>query len=144
MSLKRQIIAILLLYVYSFFSIRWFLWGVKEYPLNNSAAKKRKKGQTFKEWFLYSRYREEIPKLLLILYFAIVVIHPFALALCIIFDCSHLALLHRFGTDIVKSLIVFLSVWEMAIHILFWQKDAGYAYDRWIPKKRGMRKRKKR
>ena len=68
MNFRRQIFVIVTSYLLSFLFIRGFLWGVKEYPLNNSARKKRKKGETFKEWFLYSRYRKEIPKILLILY----------------------------------------------------------------------------
>ena len=38
--------------------------------------KKRKKDMTFMEWLLYARCRKEIPRVMLLLYFVIVVIHP--------------------------------------------------------------------
>lgn len=63
--------AILLLYPLAFAIIRSNISGILDYQLNRSAMKKRKKGETVKEWFLYSRFREEIPKAILVLYFAI-------------------------------------------------------------------------
>ena len=71
MSLSSQLFCVLASFLMAFWIIRGFLLGIKEYPLNTSARKKRKKGQTFKEWFLYTRYREEIPKFFLVLYFLI-------------------------------------------------------------------------
>ena len=62
MDLERQILLVVIGYLLSFIYIRGFISGEKDYQLNTSAIKKRNKGQTFKEWFLYSRFREEIPK----------------------------------------------------------------------------------
>ena len=45
-----QIFVIIGLFLLSFWMIRWYLWGIKTYPLNNSAQKKRKKGETIREW----------------------------------------------------------------------------------------------
>ena len=79
MNLQVQIIILVLCWVLTFFSIRLELSNIIEYQLNKNAFKKRKKGMTFKEWFLYTRYREEIPKILLFLYFFIVIGHPLVL-----------------------------------------------------------------
>ena len=40
-----QLIGILLCWLLSFWIIRWYLWGIKIYPLNPSARKKRKKAK---------------------------------------------------------------------------------------------------
>jgi len=57
------------------FFIRWLFWGIIDFQINKKTRKERKKGLTFKEWFLYSRYREELPKLLIYLYFGVWISH---------------------------------------------------------------------
>ena len=141
MDLGGEIFVIVASYLLSFFSIRVFLWGVKEYPLNNSARKKRKKGETFKEWFLYSRYRKEIPKILLILYFVIVIIHPLILILCIIFN--YIDPSNKIGPELARGIFLFDGLWVVAIQLLFWQAKPGLKYERWLTKKGGNRKYKK-
>lgn len=59
-NVKDQLIAILLLYPVFFLYIRSFLSSEILYQLNNSAYKKRKKGQTFSEWLFYSRFLQQI------------------------------------------------------------------------------------
>ena len=65
----RQIIPISLCYILVFLYLRQFIAGAITYQLNLSARKKRRANQTFKEWILYTRYRNEIPNLFLIWYF---------------------------------------------------------------------------
>ena len=84
-TLPRMLLALGLAFLLAYFFYRGFLWGLKLYRLNNSAYKKIKKGETFKEWFLYSRYRDVIPKPLLAFYFFLLVLHATAFLICIIF-----------------------------------------------------------
>lgn len=138
MSLGGQIFVVIICYLLSFLYIRGFLEGIKYYQLNTSARKKRKKGQTFKEWLLYSRYREEIPKILLIGYFLIVAIHLLALISCIIFNL--IKPLDGFGHILAKGILMFDGLWMIIIQLLFWQAKPGFKYERWIKKKRGNKK----
>ena len=128
MDLKGEIFVIVASYLLSFYFIRGFLGGVKIYLLNNNARKKRNKGQTFKEWFLYSRYRKEIPKILLILYFVIVIIHPLILILCIIFN--YIDPSNEIGPELARGIFLFDGLWVFAIQLLFWQAKPGYKYER--------------
>lgn len=138
LSLGGQIFVVITCYLLSFLYIRGFLAGVKYYQLNNSAIKKRKKGETFKEWFLYSRYREEIPRILLIVYFVIVAIHPLVLISCIII--SFIKPLDGFGHTLAKGMFMFDGLWMIIIQLLFWQAKPDFKYERWIEKKRGNKK----
>lgn len=138
MSLSRQILVVILCYLLSFLFIRGFLWGVKGYLVNKSSRKKRKKGETLKDWFLYSRYRTEIPKILIILYFVIVGIHPFVILCCI--GCYILNLSQEVGTILAKATFWFDLSWFLAIQLLFWQAKPEFKYERWINKKGGNRK----
>lgn len=79
-----QLIGILLCWLLSFWIIRWYLRGIKIYPLNPSARKKRKKGETIREWFFYTRYRQEIPKFFLGLYFVVLIVNMAALLVWIV------------------------------------------------------------
>lgn len=132
----QQIIAIILCALLAFLTIRWYLWGIKTYPLNNSAQKKRKKGETIRERFLYTRYREEIPKFFLGLYFVIVFLHA---AVLIVWVIQHFVGPYPFfGHCMTVTLIVFDAVWMLLLRLMFWSRDGDMPYERWVPKKRGM------
>lgn len=132
----QQIIAIILCALLAFLTIRWYLWGIKTYPLNTSARKKRKKGETIREWFLYTRYREEIPKFFLGLYFVIVFLHA---AVLIVWVVQHFVGPYPFfGHCMTVTLIVFDAVWMLLLRLMFWSRDGDMPYERWVPKKRGM------
>ena len=137
----QQIIAIILCALLAFLTIRWYLWGIKTYPLNTSARKKRKKGETIREWFLYTRYREEIPKFFLGLYFVIVFLHA---AVLIVWVIQHFVGPYPFfGHCMTVTLIVFDAVWMLLLRLMFWSRDGSMPYERWAPKKRGMRPKRK-
>jgi len=65
-SFPYQILGILIGFLLEFLYARGFLNGIKCYQLNRNAYKKRKKGETFKEWLFYDRWKNEIPKIFLI------------------------------------------------------------------------------
>lgn len=138
MSLKNQILVIFLCFLLSFVFIRSFLSGIKRYQLNNSAYKKRKKGETFLEWLFYSRYKEEIPKILRVFYFAVLFVHLSCIIICLFLYMIKLPM--NIGGAIATATAVFDAVWMFVIKLLFWQpRRPGCAYKRWITKKRGQK-----
>lgn len=141
MSLKNQIVVILLCFLISFIYIRGFLYGIKRYQLNNSAYKKRKKGETFKEWLFYSRYKEEIPKILRVLYYSVLIIHPACLITCLFAYIITLPL--NIGRILATAIAGLDAAWMLVIALLFWSPGRDYAYERWITKKRGQKHNKK-
>ena len=138
MSLRNQIIVILLCFLISFFELRVFLYGIKRYQLNNSAYRKRKKGENFKEWLFYSRYKEEIPKILRTLYYSVLIIHPTCLIGCLFTSIILFPL--NIGEILAISTASFDVLWFLVISLLFWSPGRDYAYERWIAKKRGQKK----
>ncbi|MFR3237832.1 MAG: hypothetical protein ACLTOU_04840 [Acutalibacter sp.] len=143
MNLQVQIIILVLCWVLTFFSIRLELSNIIEYQLNKNAFKKRKKGMTFKEWFLYTRYREEIPKILLFLYFFIVIGHP--LVLLVFFLIYLMGPYPEIVGNLVKGVAAFDIGWQLIYAIAFWDwPNRLPKYSRWIKKKRGMPPKKKR
>jgi len=140
MSLKNQIVVVLLCFLISFLDVRGFLYGIKRYQLNNSAYKKRKKGETFKEWLFYSRYKEEIPKILRVLYYTVLIIHPVCLIACLF---TYIIILPwNIGGILATAIAGFDVVWMLVIALLFWSPGRDYAYERWITKKRGQKRNK--
>ena len=137
MSIKNQILVILLCYFIALLFIRGFLYGIKRYQLNNSAYKKRKKGETFKEWLFYSRYKEEIPKILRILYFIVLIIHPICLFACFFLHIISLPLC--IGGVLATAIAGLDVVWILVISLLFWSPGRDFAFERWITKKRGQK-----
>lgn len=137
-----QLVIIFFVFLWSFFFYRSFLYGVKTYQLNNSALKKREKGQNFKEWLLYSRYKEEIPKILLVFYYFILIIHLMGIISCIILRFTENYLI--IGRIIVISFVSFDGSWMLINKILFWSGKRELAYDRWINKRKGQKRYKKR
>lgn len=136
-----QLIGILLCWLLSFWIIRWYLRGIKIYPLNPSARKKRKKGETIREWFFYTRYRQEIPKFFLGLYFVVLIVNMAALLVWIV---QHfMGPYPDLGHKILVCLGVFDGIWMFLLRLMFWSRDGSMPYERWAPKKRGMRPKRK-
>lgn len=136
-----QLIGILLCGLLSFWIIRWYLWGIKIYPLNPSARKKRKKGETIREWFFYTRYRQEIPKFFLGLYFVVLIVNVAAILVWII---QHfMGPYPDVGYLIFLCLAAFDGAWMLLLRLMFWSRDGSMPYERWAPKKRGMRPKRK-
>lgn len=136
-----QLIGILLCGLLSFWIIRWYLWGIKIYPLNPSARKKRKKGETIQEWFFYTRYRQEIPKFFLGLYFVVLIVNVAAILVWIV---QHfMGPYPDLGHKILVCLGVFDGIWMFLLRLMFWSRDGSMPYERWAPKKRGMRPKRK-
>ena len=131
-----QLIGILLCGLLSFWIIRWYLWGIKIYPLNPSARKKRKKGENIREWFFYTRYRQEIPKFFLGLYFVVLIVNVAAILVWIV---QHfMGPYPDVGYLIFLCLAAFDGAWMLLLRLMFWSRDGSMPYERWAPKKRGM------
>ena len=131
-----QLIGILLCGLLSFWIIRWYLWGIKIYPLNPSARKKRKKGETIREWFFYTRYRQEIPKFFLGLYFVVLLVN---MAVILVWIVQHfMGPYPDVGYLIFLCLAAFDGAWMLLLRLMFWSRDGDMPYERWVPKKRGM------
>lgn len=136
-----QLIGILLCWLLSFWIIRWYLRGIKIYPLNPSARKKRKKGETIREWFFYTRYRQEIPKFFLGLYFVVLIVNMAALLVWIV---QHfMGPYPDVGYLIFLCLAAFDGAWMLLLRLMFWSRNGSMPYERWAPKKRGMRPKRK-
>lgn len=141
MSFQGLIIVIALCLLISVFYVRGFLYGIIRYQLNNSAYKKRKKQQSFKEWLFYSKYKEEIPKTLRILYYSVLLIHLAGITVCFVFAIIKLPV--SVGRIIAITIAIYDAVWILVIALLFWSPGPDYAYERWITKKRGQKRNKK-
>lgn len=141
MNSLSQLIVNTLVFLMSFIEIRWFLWNVIDYQLNKSARKKRSKDLSFKEWLLYLRFRREIPTILLILYFAIIVLH--LAAYLILFLSLFIPPLVRISGLYITILYLFNLVWLFSIFILFGGAGPGPNIGRWIKKRGGNQKKRK-
>lgn len=137
-SFPYQILGILIGFLLEFLYARGFLNGIKCYQLNRNAYKKRKKGETFKEWLFYDRWKNEIPKIFLIYHFAILVIHGVGLLMCSLFYLLRLE--YQVGSVIAWGVIIWDLACFIIIEILFWSpKRMHTPYERWIVKRRGQK-----
>ncbi len=126
----------------AFAGIRLQIGGIIDYQLNKNALKKRKIGQTAKEWLLYSRFREEIPKPYLTLYVLVFTLHPLGLLLCVIAKAAKLP--EEVCTITNYILSCFDSAWILLYTLMFRRgKDKRIRYERWIKRRRGQTPRKK-
>lgn len=130
-------------YYILFFSFIFAAFCLVKYCINSTTApiKSEKKGQTFIEWLFYSRFRGEIPKILRVLYYSVLIIHPAGAIACLLVHITMGSL--NIGRIILIGIAAFDSIWKLAIDLLFWQNRPGWAFERWITKKRGQRKRRK-
>lgn len=130
---------ILIVWGISFLYIRSVLSSVKELYLKRRECENRKRNQTFKDWFLYTRYRDTIPKILLRLYFIIIVIHPLIFLLAML--CLLIKDLYIYIWNISKGVFIFDAIYFWIITLLSFNPKSPWAdYKRWIkwrnPKKK--------
>ena len=138
-SIGEQYFIVGVISVFSFCHLRSFISGEIVYQMSYRAFRRKKKGQTLKEWFLYSRFREEIPKVFLIFYFVIIVIYLIILIALFILHLTTSS--NAAGTCLTVLFTVFDCLWTIIIRLLFWQaKKPGYKYERWIRRRRGKQK----
>ena len=131
---------ILLWYGLGFLYMRCFLGCVIHYQLNKSAERKRRKGQSKKEWFLYSRFRDVLPRLAVIWYLILIPIHLLALVAYIILMLAGVPF--EMSKWVALSAPIFDIAWILVNGIMFFDPKNGGVnkLDRWIKKKRGMKK----
>ena len=135
------VFVVLAFWIYAFVFLRSFFYGIKRYQLNNSAIKKRAKEGTVKEWLIYSKYRDVIPKTLIIIYYLIFTIHGGAFIICCVL--SFIESLHNIIRVIALSIVGFDVIWGISLKLIFWNSGPDWAFERWISKKRGMKSVKK-
>ena len=138
MDIMLGIFSALFSYWLSVWLYRGFLYSIILYQMNKSAVKKREKGQSLKERFLYSRFRDVLPRLAVIWYFIVVAIHPLILVACVILTLADVS--NEIGKWVALSAPIFDTVWLAVLYVMFWQSKPGFKIDRWIKKKRGMKK----
>jgi hypothetical protein len=108
-----DLIILLLAFLVIFFVNRGY---IRLYIDASLPKRKRQKldrsGQTFMEWLLYKKYRDILPKPLLIYYFSIFVTFLISATLTVIFDINGLSELKRhvlsiyfYGNSIISILI---------------------------------------
>ena len=133
MSTGRQLLVIALCFLLFFLWVRSFFAGIKHYRLNNSMHKKTKKGETFWEWLLYSRYKTVIPTFLQMWYYWMIIIHIMFFSSCILLYYSDWT---WNSGELLAKIILVLDIGQMIlVNLLFWTPRRGFAYSRWIRKK---------
>lgn len=74
LSFPLQFVYWFVISVFSWVYNRCFIGGLIRFYYNNSARKKLKKGHSFKEWLLYSRFKR-LPRFVIVIYLIITLIH---------------------------------------------------------------------
>lgn len=122
-----------------FFHMRSLVSGAVIYIFNNSAYRKRKKGQNFGDWLFYLRFKSDMPKWLLIPYYIVLAFHTVAICIFVIFIAAKCP--YDYCIVLAKVIVYSDLVCLFILLVLFWGKD-GFNYSRWI-KKRGQPPKKK-
>ena len=149
MNLGHQIILICIPAPLCFIFIRAIFSGIKDYQLNKSALKKRKKGETFIQWLVYSKFKEEIPFGWRLFYYIVCILPLCGIASCLVLRLIDLELSFTVGRKIAVGIAYFDATWVTILGWMFHNRNPkknGYdaPFARWFRKKRGMtRKRKK-
>lgn len=75
-----------LFFMLTFMLIRCVIRNIIDFRINKSSFKKKKKGQTFREWFFYSRLWDIVPNYMLVIYFINLAISVLSILGVIIFS----------------------------------------------------------
>lgn len=136
--MENAIVGTIAGFIFEWFFIRGLITGLVKYKLNRSAFNKRKKDQTIKEWFLYLRFRDLIPKSWIILYFWYLLSTPFTLILYIIL---YILGLSSIGDYIFRTILMLNFISCLVIGMAFWKYGHGdYYYERYFPREKRNKK----
>lgn len=140
MNCLPLIFALTAINLLNFIGTRGYIRCVIDYCLNTSAGKKRRKGQSFKEWFFYTRYRDIVPKIMLIWYFGFIVLYLlFVLAVVIL-------TVFNFNYEKIRFIcwinVLITSLTGLIVAILFsdHKSPGGINVSRWIVRKKRNKK----
>ena len=135
------IIIFFLYFLMQYLGLRSCISSIIGYRLNTSARKKRRKNQLFKEWFLYTRYRDVVPKFFLIWYFVRIGVYIAANLVMVIFWITGIE-----KEYIRKMLGIFVTVY--GVEVIAMQPFFGFrrfqnrdkVISRWLDRKKRNRK----
>lgn len=132
MSFFEQIVVVLWVYFISLCFYRAFMNGLVIFYYSKNHRKRIIKEENIKDKFFYTKYRDRIPKTFYYLYYFILIFHLISLLLCIIFN--QVESLNKYGVKVVGIVAIFDIIWMAVLSILFWGRNSGYKYDRWLKK----------
>ena len=145
MLLRYQLFILFMSFSLFFVPIHSFLFDIAGYKLNKSAFKKKKKGQTFVEWLLFSRFRQEIPKGWIVFFWIFCSMFFVAAITCILIFWFDKDLSFWLGRTITLGVYAIFLFYCLIHCVLFYSRKPGETkFDKWF-KKRGNppKKRKK-
>lgn len=96
------IIVIIVFGIYVSLVIRGFIDGIIFDSLNTSARKKRSKKQSLKEWFLFSRFNDVIPRFMKIGYYGSLISIGLFATILLIMQLIHI------NTDTIRYVFTFM------------------------------------
>ena len=126
--MKRQLLIVLVAVALTLTSVyfRCLLDQVKTLYLTKHQKKLRKQGQNFKEWLLFTRYKQELPKWLLALYYFILIIN-FSVMLYFGFAWN-IEKIQWLAGIIVKALCIFDGIAIGIFWLLSWRPGERGSY----------------
>lgn len=131
LNFPMQFVYWFIISMFSWIYNRCFIGGLIRFYYNNSARKKIKKGQSFIEWLLYSRFKR-IPKFVIVIYLIITFTH---LAVWILFPVFRFIEPLKFLSSWIISGTTFIDcIFYITISFMFWTKDGSFPYERWFTK----------
>ena len=135
MSLGRQLLALFLSGILSFWYFRLFMSGLKMYLLNRSALKKREKKETPIKWLLYSNFKDVFTVGFRIAYYVFLSARIFLILLCVVLYLVSPQLSSSVGSNIAKYTWCFEVAVLFVVYVLLYFPDRKCHLDRWIKKK---------
>ena len=131
--MKRQFIIALIALIITSSYFRCLLDYVKTIYLTKHQKKLRKQGQTFKEWLLFTRYKKELPKWLLVLYYCIVILNlSVMIYFCFAWYIKPIQLVAKL---IVNSVCIIDGILIGIFWILSWRPGDPYSHhEQWVPR----------
>lgn len=112
-----SLFVILISFLYCFISIRSIIFGIVDYLMNKNAIKKRKKGSSFKEWLFFKRFRTEIPKYHILIYYLSFIVYIIILLIVFILHIKMPSInFNKIRVWIVMSTILFCGLYQIILY----------------------------
>ncbi len=101
----------------NFFFIRGMIRVVIDYCLNKSNRKKRRNGQNFMEWFFYKHFKDVVPKIMLVWYYANFVLYFILIIITAILNFLQLS--YYAGSSMILVYMILACIPLAIVEIMF-------------------------
>ncbi len=111
--LKIQLILLSVFFIMLYPGMRAYVVSARDYLWSKSSARKYRRGRSVWEWLTFASIRHELPRLLLVFYWTVTLMHPAGMLACLLLAAGGRADIGDWVMGTVLGANVVIGFWSL-------------------------------